>query len=135
MQKCPSGHDGAPDGRGLEDLESEHLEGKASDLWTYAKARIASECGAEFRMRRRYGTFRAALEGGEQVPCWLVARKHRLDIVYAKSGAVRESGLVKDVSGVGRLGSGDCKSELRTEDDADAAVRILKLICQGQPAW
>ena len=128
--KCPAGHDGAPGGRGSEDLESEHLEGKAQDLWGYAKARIASGCGAEFRMRRRYGTFRAALEGGEQVPCWLVARKHRLDIVYAKSGAVREPGFVKDVSGVGRLGSGDCKSELRTEDDADAAVRILKLICK-----
>ena len=65
--RCPAGHDGAPGGRGSEDLESEHLEGKATDLWGYAKARIASECGAEFRMRRRYGTFRAALEGGEQV--------------------------------------------------------------------
>ena len=132
--RCPAGHDGAPDERGSEDLESEHLEGKATELWDYAKARIASECGAEFLMRRRYGTFRAALEGREQVLCWLVARKHRLDIVYAKSSAVRESGFVKDVSGVRHLGSGDYKSELRTEDDVDAAVRLLELICKGQPA-
>lgn len=129
--KCPPGHDGAPD-CGSEDLEGEHLEGKAPELWEYAKARIASECGAEFQMRRRYGTFRAVLEGREQVLCWLVARKHRLDMVYAKSGAVRESEFVKDVSGVRHLGSGNYKSELRTEDDADAAVRILKSICKGQ---
>ncbi len=82
--------------------------------------------------RRRYGTFGASLEGRERVLCWLVARKHRLDIVYAKSGAVRESVFVKDVSGVRRLGSGDYKSELRTQDDADAAVRLLELICKGQ---
>jgi len=131
--RCPAGHDGAPD-YGSEDLESEHLKGKASELWDYAKARIASECGAEFQMRRRYGTFRAVLEGKERVLCSLVARKHRLDIVYAKSGAVRESEFVKDVSGVGHLGGGDYKSELRTEDDVDAAVRILKSICKGQPA-
>ena len=118
----------------MEELESEHLEGKAQDLWGYAKARIASECGAEFWMRRRYGTFRTTLEDREQVLCWLVARKHRLDIVYAKSGAVRESGFVKDVSGVRHLGSGDYKSELRTEDDVDAAVQILKLICRRRPA-
>lgn len=125
MWRCPAGHDGAPGERGSEDLESEHLECKAQDLWGYAKARIASECGAEFRMRRRYGTFGAALEGRERVLCWLVARKHRLDIVYAKSGAVSESGFVKDVLGVRHLGSED-KSELRTQDDEDAAVEIVK---------
>ena len=130
--RCPAGHDGAPDERDSEDMESEYLEGKASDLWDYAKARIAPECGAEFLMRRRYGTFRAVLEGKEQVLCWLVAHKHRLDIVYAKSGAVPESGFVKDVSGVRHLGNGDYKSELRTEDDVDSAVEILKLICKSR---
>lgn len=132
--RCPAGYDGAPDERDSEDMESEHLEGKASDLWDYAKARIASECGAKFLMRRRYGTFRAVLEDKEQVLCWLVARKHRLDIIYAKSGAVPESGFVKDVSGVRHLGNGDYKSELRTEDDVDAAIEILKLICERRPA-
>ena len=42
--------------------------------------------------------------------------------------------IVKDVSGVRHLGGGDYKSELRTEDDVDAAVRLLKLICKEQPA-
>ena len=129
--RCSVGYDGAPDERGSEDMESEYLEGKATDLWDYVKARIASECGAEFRMRRRYGTFRAVLEDKEQVLCWLVAYKHRLDIVYAKSDVVRKSGVVNDISGVRHLGNGDYKSELRTEDDADAAVEILKLICKG----
>ena len=131
LWRCPAGYDGASDGSASEDLESEYLEGKASDLWDYAKARLEAECGVTFEMKSKYGTFKA---DGRQILCWLVAFNHKLDIVYAKSDALRASRFVKDVSGVRHLGGGDFKSELRTEDDVDAAVRLLKLICKGQPA-
>lgn len=126
---CPAGYDGAPDERGSEDLEGERLEGKAADLWNLAKARIGAECGTEFRMKRKYGTFSAALRGREHILCWLVAYRHRIDVFYnAKRGDGTVPGFefVKDVSGARHLGGGDYKSELRTEDDADAAVEIVK---------
>ena len=134
---CPAGYDGAPDERDSEDLEGEHLEGKAADLWNLAKARIGAECGTEFRMKRKYGTFSAAPRGREHILCWLVAYRHRIDVFYnAKSGDGTVPGFefVKDVSGARHLGGGDYKSELRTEDDVDLAVRLLKLILKKQSA-
>lgn len=132
---CPAGYDGAPDERGSEDLEGDHLDGKASDLWNLAKARIGAECGTEFQMKRKYGTFRLVLRGKEHILCWLVAHKHRIDVVYNTKngeGFMHESEFVKDISDVRHLGGGDFRSELRTEDDVDKAVRLLKTLWEKQ---
>ena len=60
-----------------------------------------------------------------------MAYRHRIDVFYnvkRRDGIMPEFEFVKDISYGRHLGGGDYKSKLRTEDDVDMAVRLLKLI-------
>ena len=115
-----------------DNLEEDHLEGKECvDLWETLKDKIHSEYpDTQFYMTRVYGGFRVSTENNDTV-CTMEALKYKIHLGYntkKDDQIIFESTFVKDVSSIGHHTLGDFRSVIRTNDDIQKAVELIKTI-------
>ncbi len=114
-------------------LEEDHLDGKECiDLWNTLKDKISSECpDTKFYMTNTYGGFRISTENNDKVLCTIEALKNYVYLAYntkKDDQIIFESTFVKDVSSIGTHTLGDFRSAIRTNDDIQKAVELVKKI-------
>ncbi len=114
-------------------LEEQHLEGKECvDLWRTLKDKIISECpNAKFYMSTIYGGFRISKENNEKILCTMEILKHHIYLAYntkKDEQIIHVSEFVKDVSSIGTRTLGDFRSTIRTNDDIQKAVEVVKKV-------
>ena len=114
-------------------LEEDHLEGKeCGNLWETLKSKICSECpGTKFYMSRVYGGFRISTENNDRVLCTMEALKYHVYLGYntkKDDHVISESTFVNNISTIGHHTLGDFRSVIRTDDDIQKAVELIKNI-------
>ena len=120
--------------------EADWLDGKyggakptpqVRDLYFALKNNLVAKFQLEHVQQKRWASFRLS---GTQV-CSVVLRKHKLQITYSttKKDLLPLNDFINDVSGVGRWGRGNYRSDITTKSDISRAIKYVDLVYNDIP--